>query len=172
MGRLGKLLLFGVGIAALTHVVAVLALPNVIMNIAMKRIAATAGGVNKVVHNPRVTPQNQAIVRSSPDLAYSLCVLDLSKGPVRIALGKSADYVSAAFYAANTDNVFTLKDTQFGPDGARIIVHTKGNAPQTRVGETRVELPSAKGLMLVRRLAPSAEMFARVEGERASDRCE
>jgi uncharacterized membrane protein len=170
MGRLGKLLLFGVGIAALTHVVAVLALPNVIMNIAMTRIATTAGGVNKIVHNPRVTPKNQAIVRSSPDLAYSLCVLDLSKGPVRINLGKSADYVSAAFYGANTDNVFTLKDDRFGPEGARIIVAVKGGAvPQT--GEVLVELPSEKGLLLVRRLAPNAETFARIDAERAGDRC-
>jgi uncharacterized membrane protein len=171
MGRWGKLLLFGAAVAALTHVIAIMALPNVIMNIAMTRIATTAGGVNKIVHNPRVTPKNQAIVRSSPDLAYSLCVLDLSKGPVRINLGKSADYVSAAFYGANTDNVFTLKDNRFGPEGARLIVAVEGAAVQ-QTGAVLVELPSEKGLLLVRRLAPNPEMFAHVDAERAGDTCE
>ncbi|MCA3695553.1 MAG: hypothetical protein INF09_02715, partial [Aquidulcibacter sp.] len=38
-------------------------------------------------------------------------------------------------------------------------------------GEVVVSLPSDKGLLLVRRLAPSAEAFKRVQGERAKDFC-
>jgi uncharacterized membrane protein len=172
MKRWWKLFGFAVVIGIVAHLVMVLALPNLIMGIAIKRIAANAGGVNKILHNPRVTPQNQAIVRSSPDLAYSLCVLDLSDGPVRIVLGPSQNYVSAAFYSANTDNVFTLKAAQFGAMGPTLMVAREGdNVAQTQ-GQSVVRLPSSKGLLLVRRLAPDAQAFARVDTERRQDVCE
>jgi hypothetical protein len=40
-----------------------------------------------------------------------------------------------------------------------------------KLGEVVVSLPSDKGLLLVRRLAPSAEAFKRVQAERAQDYC-
>lgn len=172
MRRWLKLLGFAAVIGIVAHVVTILALPNLIMGIAIKRIATSAGGANKILHNPRVTPQNQVIVRSSPDLAYSLCVLDLSDGPVRVVLGPSQDYVSAAFYSANTDNVFTLKAAQFGATGPTLLVARDGDSVAQTQGQSVVRLPSSKGLLLVRRLAPDAQAFARVDGERRQDVCE
>jgi uncharacterized membrane protein len=166
-----KALLFGGLIAIITHVAAIAALPNVIMNVALKKIATTATGVNTLYHGQMVTPQNQTIVRSSPDLAYTTCVLDLSDGPVRIFVGKGQDYVSAAFYGANTDNVFTLNDRNIGPAGARILVQAKGKQVQAQRGEVVVTLPSKRGLLLVRRLAPNSEVVTRVLNERALDSC-
>jgi hypothetical protein len=40
-----------------------------------------------------------------------------------------------------------------------------------KLGEVVVSLPSERGLLLVRRLAPSADAFKRVQGERAEDYC-
>ncbi|GBF58230.1 hypothetical protein PbB2_01902 [Candidatus Phycosocius bacilliformis] len=162
---------FGLVLAVLAHLFTIGLIPSVIMNVAMKRIGEAAGGLNRISHNDMVTPQNQRIVRSSPDLAYSTCALDLSKGPVRIFLGKGADYMSAAFYAANTDNVFTLNDRKIGPKGAHIMVVSARTPLAAKPGEVVVSLPSDKGLLLVRRLSPSAEAFTRVQGERASDYC-
>lgn len=166
-----KALGFGFLVAIVAHVATILALPNVIMNVALKRIAATASGVNNLYQSGMVTPQNQTIVRSSPDLAYSTCAFDLSDGPVRIFIGKGQDYVSAAFYGANTDNVFTLNDRNIGPQGARILVQAKGTQAQAERGEVVVTLPSKRGLLLVRRLAPTAQAVARVMNERALDSC-
>jgi uncharacterized membrane protein len=171
MKRWWKVICFGILVALVAHGATTLLLPSVIMSVAIKRIAQTAGGVNKLQNMPMVTPQNQKIVRSSPDLAYSTCALDLTQGPVRIFIGKGGDYASAAFYGANTDNIFTLSDRSIGPNGARILVHAAGMPAQEQPGEVVVTLPSAHGLMLVRRLAPNPQAMARVESERAKDSC-
>jgi uncharacterized membrane protein len=162
---------FGLVVALLANVATTALIPRVIMSVAMKRMAETAGGANTLLNMPLVTPQNQKIVRSSPDLAYSTCVLDLTNGPISIFIGKGSDYASAAFYAANTDNIFTLSDKSIGPQGARILVQAAGTQAQTGRGEVVVTLPSQHGLLLVRRLAPSAQAMARVEQERARDSC-
>lgn len=166
-----KPLAFGSLIAVLGHLLTIGLIPSVIMNIAMTRIAEASGGINRLSHGNMVTPQNQQIVRSSPDLAYSTCALDLTKGPVRVFIGKGADYTSAAFYAGNTDNVFTLNDRKIGPEGAHIMIVSARSPLAAKPGEVVVSLPSDKGLLLVRRLAPSAEAFKRVQGERAQDYC-
>jgi len=166
-----KPLAFGALLAVLGHLLIIGLIPSVIMNIAMKRIAEASGGNNRLVHGNMVTPQNQQIVRSSPDLAYSTCALDLTKGPVRVFIGKGSDYTSAAFYAGNTDNVFTLNDRRIGPEGAQIMVVSARSPIAAKLGEVVVSLPSERGLLLVRRLAPSADAFKRVQGERAEDYC-
>jgi uncharacterized membrane protein len=166
-----KLVGFGIAVAVLAHVGTVLVVPNAIMSIAMTRIGETAGGTNKLYHTPKVTPQNQTIVRPSPDLAYSICALDLSKGPVRAFIGKGSDYASAAIYGANTDNVFTLNDRQIGTEGARLLIVGTGAGDGTAAGETLVRVHGTRALLLVRRLAPSDDAFARVQRERAGDTC-
>ncbi|WP_085339423.1 DUF1254 domain-containing protein [Aquidulcibacter paucihalophilus] len=166
-----KPLAFGVLLAVLGHLLTIGLIPSVIMTIAMTRIGEASGGLNRLAHGNMVTPQNQQIVRSSPDLAYSTCALDLSKGPVRVFIGKGADYTSAAFYAGNTDNVFTLNDRKIGPEGARIMVVSARSPIAARPGEVVVSLPSDKGLLLVRRHAPSPEAFKRVQAERTQDYC-
>jgi uncharacterized membrane protein len=171
MSAYWKPLAFGAFVAIIAHLVVIGLIPNVIMNVALKRIAATAGGANKLFHAPLVTPQNQTIVRPSPDLAYSTCALDLSKGPVRVFIGKGSDYASAAFYSANTDNVFTLNDTRIGPQGARLLIVSARSPIQAQAGEEVISLAGDRGLMLVRRLAPSADAYARVATERANDTC-
>jgi uncharacterized membrane protein len=166
-----KLIGVGLLVAIAAHVATIAVMPSVIMNIALKRIAEVSGGVNKLNHAPMVTPDNQRIVRSSPDLAYSTCVLDLTGGPIRIFIGKGADYSSAAFYAANTDNLIAINDRNVTGDGAHILVVSPQVSGIPKPGEQIVTLPSNKGLLLVRRLSPSADAYARVDQERAKDQC-
>jgi uncharacterized membrane protein len=169
-GWLGPIFL-GLAIAVLAHIGAIVAIPNAIMLIAMERIAGQAGGWNTLYHMARVDARNQRIVRSSPDLAYSTCALDVSKGPVRATIGKGGDYVSVALYGDNTDNVFSLNDRAMGEQGARLFI-TDGNSAVTPVaGETLVRLPSSKGLLLVRRLAPSLVAFKAADLVREKDVC-
>lgn len=166
-----KPLLFGLIIAIIAHVATILMLPNVIMNVAFKRIADNAGGINTLFHSPLVTPQSQTIVRSSPDLAYSTCALDLTNGPVEVFVGKGADYASVALYGANTDNVFALNDLKIGPQGARFMILSPYMPEIAAPGTQVIWLPSDRGLILVRRLAPNPAAYARVAAERAGDSC-
>jgi uncharacterized membrane protein len=171
MSRWVKPALFGLAMAALGHLLAVASVPRAIMGVAMGAIAETAGGWNTWTHAPRVTPQSQRIVRSSPDLAYSSCAIDVSVAPVRIEVAPWGDYVSVALYDAQTDNVFTLNDAQMGAGGARLMI-VGGRTPLIAPdGFTVVRLPSDRGLVLVRRLAPTPEAFARADAARQSDVC-
>ena len=165
--------LLTLAIAVTVHAVALFAGPSVIMHIAMKRIAA-AGGAGHWNFAPRTTPDTQRVVRSSPDLAYAACAWDVGKGPVRIRVAGATDYASLSLYGANTDNFFSLNDRTMGPDGSEIILIARGARPPAGVDPARIVIaPSRRGLALDRRLAPTAEAFAKADvARRAGDVCE
>lgn len=158
-------------VAIAAHVAVVMAMPRVIMNAAMKRLeqssAAAAPGWR---HAPRTTPDSRAIVRPSPDLAYSACVYDLNEGPVRITMAPGADYWSLSLYAANSDNFFTRND-RAAPEGVAITLIRRGARAPADAGEI-VESPSVRGIAIQRRLAPTAAAFANADAARRGDRCE
>lgn len=134
----------------LVHVAAVWALPRVIMSVAMDRIGGE-GGVNTFSHAPRTTHEFRAVVRPSPDLNYSICVLDLSEGPVRVSAPVSEPYTSVSVFAGNTDNIFAQNDRDAGENGiVSVIVAKKGQHVPQDVAV--VWLPSDEGLALVRRV--------------------
>ena len=60
-----------------------LATPYALMYAALQKIGGD-GASNRFVFSKMATADNQPIVRPSPDLSYSTCVFDLSKGPVLV----------------------------------------------------------------------------------------
>ena len=106
---LAGLVAVGVGLYGVT-----LALPGTIMGKAVEG-AAKRGGMNSMAHNALSSPTNQFVVRPSPDLAYSTCPFDLSKGPVRVDVVPVAGrYSSLSIFDANTDVTFVRNDVQAG----------------------------------------------------------
>lgn len=158
-------------IAVVVHVIVVLAAPGKIMAVAMDKISGGGARINVWSHAPRTSIASRAIVRPSPDLAYSSCVYDLSKGPVRITAPRWDDYASLSIFAANTDNVYVINDRQMPPGGADILLIRKGSA-RPATSAVVVESPSAKGIALLRYLAPTPERFRAAAAARASARCE
>lgn len=158
-------------IAALAgHLGLVLATPHVLMRGAMKKLSGPDAKVNGFVFGPRTTSASRNVVRSSPDLAYSSCVFDLSKGPLRIEAAPTADggYASISIFAANTDNIAVFDTSQF-PAGIRFVLARKGDA--ARPGERMVFSPTDKGIILDRRLAPNARLFALADQARRQGIC-
>ena len=76
-------LVFGLVLAFLGYNVAMVQFPRVLMGLATHRIAKGAG-YNMMFAAPLATDKARAIVRPSPDLAYSTCPFDLSDGPVLV----------------------------------------------------------------------------------------
>ncbi len=66
-------------LAAIIHIGIVLAFPWVV-GIRLRSM----GEPNMVVHAARVSADNNPIRRGSPDLIYSLCAFDVSRGPLHI----------------------------------------------------------------------------------------
>lgn len=157
-------------IGALTHVAVVVAAPSRIMEKAMGRLSGDGARTNRWTHAPRTSPASRQIVRPSPDLAYSSCVYDLSKGPVLITAPAWDDYASLSIFAANTDNFYVVNDRQMPPGGARVVLVQEGQPPP-KVDAKVVVSPSTRGVALLRYLAPSRERFAAAAAARKSAQC-
>jgi len=168
-----KPILHWLGLTAMVALIAgatlVLAAPYVIMGGAMKKVSDGGRAVNQFVFGPRTSETPRNIVRPSPDLAYASCVYDLSKGPLRVHAAPWSNYMSVSVFQANSDNIFVQNDRQ-APTGIDFVLARKGQA--TPAGAHVVISPSARGIILDRRLAPTAEAFARADAARHGDVCE
>lgn len=161
-GPLAVLLLCAVAAHAFTLHFA----PSFIMDRAMATLAERGVALHAFTTPQRVTPQTQSVVRSSPDLYYALCRYDLGDRAARLAvrMGHWPDYQSLAFFDARTDNFATLRGT-----GRRIAIRLlpPGSAPE----EGAIVSPTTRGVILIRRLAPTAERFAAAAEAGKADAC-
>tara|TARA_R110002124_G_scaffold67064_4_gene182309 strand:+ start:1631 stop:2158 length:528 start_codon:yes stop_codon:yes gene_type:complete len=167
-----KFALSALVLAAIVYTAALYALPNAIMARVISKIGQ-GGAENVFVHQPLPTAEARGVVRPSPDLAYSICLIDLSKGPMHITVPLTEPYTSVALYAANTDNYFVRNDRDSGGKSLDVIVVAPGADKPAALpeGAELVEAPTAKGLVLVRRVVESAEAFAAIDETRKSSVC-
>lgn len=155
-------------VAALTLVGGVLAMPTVIMNVAIDRASQIA--VNRMEHRALATPENQPIVRPSPDLAYSSCPYDVSAGPVVFEVHPLADrYQSLSIFDAKTDVIFVRNDVQAGGKPYRIVLALKDQPVPAGVEVVRTDYP--RGIGLIRLLLTNPAELPQVAAERAKSTC-
>ncbi|WP_323760592.1 DUF1254 domain-containing protein [Maricaulis sp.] len=161
-----------IGAAVTLHV-----LPGIIMGRAMDRIESLGGDGESVRHAPRVTAENQTIVRSSPDILYSVCLFDLADGPMRIDVTWPADgnYASVSFYDANTNNFSAISDRGVNT-GSTSLMLTQWTEwltiPNLRNGADRqVNAPTKTGLVLYRRVIDASTDLDIAEAERQGFTC-
>lgn len=147
-----------------THAITVWYLPRLAMSTAMSRLEALGGEANQIIHVPATDETSRRVVRPSPDLLYSVCLLDLSDGPVRLRSADWGGYMSLSLFAANTDNVFSVNELQV--DGNIDLTVSNG-----ATGD--VDLGSMRGIAIIRRLATSEESLRQAQAIRADgDSCE
>jgi uncharacterized membrane protein len=168
-----KSLLQWLGVAAVCALIGYVGIfvctPYLLMGVAMRKMSGPGRAVNQFMFPPRTTEASRAVVRPSPDLAYASCVYDLSKGPLRVHAPPWSDYMSISVFQADSDNIFALNDRQ-APTGIDFVLARKGQA--TPAGARVVISPSVKGIVLDRRLAPTADAFAQADAARKGDICE
>jgi uncharacterized membrane protein len=171
MNRRGKLTLLFVAATAVGHLGLVLGVPYFLMNVAMNRVSQDGKLINQFAFGSRTTQNSRNIVRPSPDLAYATCAYDLSDGPLLIEAAPSpeAGYVSVSVFAANTDNIAVFDSSQ-SPDGISFVLARAGQP--VPVGAQVVISPSVRGIVLDRRLAPNADLFAAADQARRGDKCQ
>ncbi len=160
------------------HFATLYLLPGHIMSTARGAMIERGLPLHTFVHSPRVTPETQTIVRPAPDLAYAICLIDVSAGPVRVEAPRWNGYGSLSVFDARTDNVVVASlDNQANPDAGpvRLLLRRKGRDHDYRMdvppeGEP-VDLGSDEALVLIRRLAPTPEAFAAAEALMAQTLC-
>ena len=140
-----------------------------LMEAAIRRISAE-GGLNVMRHGALPTAENQPIVRPSPDLAYSSCPYDLSKGPVRIKVVPAPGrYSSLSIFDARTDVVFVRNDQQAGGKPYEIILARPDQA--VPAGAEVVRLGYDRGIALIRLLLKTPAEIGTLDPVRRQSSC-
>jgi len=157
--------------AALVHVAAVAALPYGIMSRVFVALQGDAGP-NAFVHPPLATHESRAVVRPSPDLAYSSALFDVSEHPLHVTVPLSKPYTSLSGFASNTDNFFALNDLTAGSDPIDVVIVGPGTPRAGLEGRRVVESPSDRGVLLVRRVVAKAEDLPALDALRQQARAD
>ncbi len=167
-----KFVFIGVFLAALlvSHKTILQVTPKAIMTKAMGVMEQRGVPVHGFAMSPRITPQTQSIVRPSPDLAYSLCLFDVSGGPIVVTGAKWAGYGSLTIFNAVTDVVFIASLDTANDNANDVVLTTDINLSQS--GDTPiVYLKKPKGIALIRRLAPTDALYSNVVTLSKGDTC-
>jgi uncharacterized membrane protein len=177
-GRRGALLrrvLVVVSIAAAVHLLAIWAVPRIIMSRLLDGVASAASG--GVFLPPMTDASQRRVVMPSPDLLYALCRLELTDRPVRIRADPDpVPLWSIALYGANSDNFFVLNDREAqGAPVDIVLLPPATGAAGLRLPDGARVLPTPGGpvLLLMRLLVTDYEREqSTLERARQSLRCE
>lgn len=165
---LGPLLLFAAAAAGAWYATLV-ATPFVLMRAAAAK-AGTGLPVNQFRHGPMTTAANQTIVRPSPDLSYSLCVFDVSKGPVLVRVEPiPARYWSVSVFDARTDVAAVRSDRDTGGRPALLAIVRDGQPVPP--GYESVHVGYDRGVILIRILLADKAEFPAVDALRRKSSC-
>lgn len=153
--------------AASAHFAALYFAPSLIMGRALTSLEQQGVALHAFTSPQRITPKTQSVVRSSPDLLYALCRYDFSEPGTQVIVRMAAwpDYQSVSLFDARTNNFAVLRGT-----GSTVSVRLlpPGSAP----AQGAIISPTAKGVILIRRLAPDAERFDAAAAAGTGDRCQ
>ena len=157
--------------AGVVHAVAIVGFPRMMMAISHAVIVRMAP-VNTLYHAPRVTGENQAVIRSSPDLIYSACAFDLTDGPLRITAPLTGHYMGLSCYGNDTNCFYARNDQQVGEGGFDFVLVGPADDPPTGVDAEIVRAPSSRGVLLFRNFSGNGEHIDVIESARRKAVCE
>ncbi|MEO1042940.1 MAG: DUF1254 domain-containing protein [Pseudomonadota bacterium] len=159
-------------VAVIAHMLTLSALPSVIMGRAVTMMEERGTPLHAFALAPRATPDEQNVVRMSPDVAYSVCRFDLSEGPVLVKGAAWVSYASLNVYDSETDNIVGIDLGPEEPAVTSAVLRLRGDDDvPTPEGVPVYELNKAKGVAVIRRLAPSDEIYAMVVEAARGDVC-
>lgn len=157
------------GIAMITYLIALYAVPGLLMRSAVSRLA-DRGGINQMAHAPMATAESRTIVRPSPDLAYSSCPFNLAKGAVIVTvMPVAAPYWSLSVYDNQTNAVFVRNDREVRGQPVRIAIARQGQT--IPAGYVPVWVDGNRGVALLRILVPDAGAFPAIDAARKASSC-
>jgi uncharacterized membrane protein len=162
-------LIVGLGAAYIGWTATISATSFGLMEMAVRK-TAERGGLNTMAHGNLATPANQPIVRPSPDLAYSTCPFDLSKGPVRVdVVPVEGRYSSLSVFDGRTDVAFVRNDMQAGGKPYSIVLARSGQAVPKDVEVVRLNYD--RGIALVRLLLADPSEIGKLDTVRRQSGC-
>ena len=162
-------LLAGTVVTVLAYAGTLAAIPYLLMNAAWERVSQ-AGGVNVMRHAPLAGPASRAVVRPSPDLAYSSCAFDLSAGPLLVEVPPApSPYWSLSVFDSRTDVAYVRNNRDTHGRPIRLVVaHHDQPVP---AGIETVRVGDDSGIALVRILVEDRRTFTAIDRARRGSAC-
>jgi uncharacterized membrane protein len=146
-----------------------LATPYALMQAALMKVGKQ-GPANQFAFAPMTTADNQSIVRPSPDLSYSTCVFDVSKGPVLVDVQPvPGHYWSVSIFDARTDVAAVRSDRDTKGKAVRLALVKAGQTAPA--GYEPVRVGYDRGLVLIRILVAPASTFPTINAIRRKSSC-
>ena len=169
MRRWALPLLLGLILALVGYNVMMMQFPRMLMGFATQRISK-AGGYNTMYAAPMATDKARAIVRPSPDLAYSSCPYDVSNGPVLVDVEPvPAPYWSLSVFDARTDVAFVRNNIEANGQPIRIAIAMAGQPVPNGMQAVRVN--GSSGIALIRILVQDRAQFPAIDAARKKSSC-
>jgi uncharacterized membrane protein len=159
-------------VAAIVHVASVWLLPRAIMHRVFTRLADM--GTGEIRFQKRPDAGTRGIVRPSPDLLYSICAYNLSRGALRVHSPVPAGtYWSVSLFDDATNNFYVLDDRQAhaAREAAVDFVVAPAGSPARLNGLKVVISPSTQGLVLFRTLINDEKKVAAIDAFRRKASC-
>lgn len=152
-------------VAALAHAAVIVLLPRALMEVSHYLVSRRAP-VNTLYHGEPITAQNEIVVRSSPDIIYSIGAFDLSDGPLRVAAPLTGAYMSLSCYQMNTDCFFVRNDRQVEEPGFDLVLYGPHHDPPLNAPGERVQSPTNRGILLFRNFIGDGARMQAIEAAR------
>ena len=162
-------LLLGLIVGIVGYIVMMMQFPHILMSFATQRISKAAG-YNAMFASPMATDKARAIVRPSPDLAYSSCPFDVSNGPVLVDVAPvPAPYWSLSVFDARTDVAFVRNNIEANGQPIRVAIALAGQPVPN--GMQAVRVSGSTGIALIRILVQDRTQFPAIDVARRKSSC-
>jgi uncharacterized membrane protein len=159
------------------HFLTIVAIPKIVMGQVLKKIAAQDSW--NVLRHPKPADETErVVVMPSPDLLYSICAYDLSKGPLELKTELPPGTLwSLTAYDAWTNNYFTDDDRRVSAPQRHYVIALEEHAPQVEsmaMDDSHLHLiysSTTRGLLLIRTVINQEQRLGELDAIRRKASC-
>jgi uncharacterized membrane protein len=177
MIRLLFAIIGGVLLGGVVHLVSVLALPRIASQDAYSRLTPLTSE-NVVTALPLADPGNTLMPYMDPAFATAICRYDLSNGPIKLTVPVSQAYTSVSFYTRSDVAYYAINDRSAGRRVIELDLMTEAQHAElpededvTAADRLIIDSPSAKGLIVLKALAPEPGLMPQAQASLAAASC-
>jgi uncharacterized membrane protein len=177
MIRLVFAIIGGILLGGVVHLVSVLALPRIATQDAYSRVTPLTRE-NVVVALPLADPGNTLMPFMDPAFATAICRYDLSTGPIKLTVPVSQAYTSVSFYTRNDVAYYAINDRSAGRRVIELDLMTEAQHSElpededvTAADRLIIDSPTAKGLIVLKAMAPEPGLMAQAQASLAAASC-
>lgn len=158
-------ILSGLVLGGLVHLATILVLPRTASRDAYARLASFVP-VNGFAVLPGPHPEESVLPFMDPAFAVAVCLYDLAKGPVKLAVPVNQAYTSVTFYTRHDIAYYAINDRAAGRRSIELdLMTTKqrealpDDEDVTAADRLIVESPTLTGLIVARALSPEPSLM-------------